>query len=254
MTEGPFDIVQQIFKSPHPTIRVHVHHENELTREVIEAFLATTTDGAIGIAPAYGPKCVVGTLAFSSTSHVLLIRLSKPGSRSQKNKRKKNARTGHDLLKDLILCDSTRFKYAFQMNKLATALHLDLDLRINNAVDLLSACKPSSDRHSLDALLHILGGETTLNKLQVSTLFKDEENISAPIHSTAMQAWAAYQASHLDCMSKPLARVAKIYTDLINREVSFCSILHSFLLTIIYPPSISMFSQKPSAIPADSLH
>lgn len=220
MAETSFDLTQQIFKARHPPIRVDVYHESGLTQSVIKAFLDTTRDGVIGAAPIYGPKCVLKVLALSSVSHVLVIRLSPSKIGSKSEDKKQPTHLGRDLLRDLILCDTTRTKYAFQMDKLATALHFDLGLRINQAVDLLSARKTSTDRHSLAALLEVLGGESALNKAHLSTSFKGEERLGTPTPATAMQAWSAHQAAHLDCMSKRLTSIVRIHTDAIMEQVS----------------------------------
>lgn len=248
MAEESFVIIQQALKAPHPPIRVDVYHEDSLTQSVLEGFLETTADGVIGTAPAYGSKCVLGTLALSSAAQILVIRLSssKVGNKWQKGK-KKPAHTGRDLLRDLILCDSNRTKYAFQMDKLAAALHFDLDLRINQAIDLLSARKISTDRHSLAALLEVLGGELSLNKIQVSALFKEEENISTPIRATATQAWAAYQAAHLECLSKRLGGVAKIHTDVIIKAVSLYSNISAFPFDLFISFAASQYPSKDCA-------
>ncbi|KAF9456616.1 P-loop containing nucleoside triphosphate hydrolase protein [Collybia nuda] len=214
MVEDSFGLAQQVFKAEHSLIRVDVYHESSLTFSVLNAFLATITDSAIGIAPSYGPKCIIDTIAFSTTTHILVIKLSKA-----RQSKKKSIQTARNLLHDLILCDPKRTKYAFQMDRLAAALHFDLDLRINQAVDLLSAKRTSTDRHSLAGLLEVLRCESNLNKAQVTALFKGGEASDTPTRITATQAWAAYQASHLDSMSKRLGRIAKINTDTIGETV-----------------------------------
>jgi hypothetical protein len=64
-----------------------------------------------------------------------------------------------------------------------------------------------------------LGGELTLNKAEVSMLFKDEE-IGSDVYATAMQAWAACHVGQLQDLTKRLAIIARINTRVIKFEVS----------------------------------
>ncbi|KAJ7707602.1 hypothetical protein B0H17DRAFT_901605, partial [Mycena rosella] len=78
-------------------------------------------------------------------------------------------------------------KFAFRMDVIAISLFLDLELRITGAVDLLSAAQDS--RHSLAALIYVLGGEEGLERKNLITLFEFDENVSAPAANVALQAW-----------------------------------------------------------------
>ncbi|KAJ6576607.1 hypothetical protein DFH09DRAFT_364660 [Mycena vulgaris] len=96
------------------------------------------------------------------------------------------------------------------MDMAATSLYLDLGVRITDAVDLLSAAQDS--RHSLAALMNVLGGEEGLEKDNLVTLFQLEENVSAPASQIALQAWTAWRAATLDSMTKRLVEVPRIDT------------------------------------------
>ncbi|KAJ6576605.1 P-loop containing nucleoside triphosphate hydrolase protein [Mycena vulgaris] len=193
--DPPFEIVQDVLKKPHPPIRVSTYHEVALSRDIVQKFLDTADGGVIGIAPAYGRNCLLLALAFSSAEHVLLVYLA----RKPPVKKRKNIPTIRELLQDLILCADTHTKFAFRMDIAATSLYLDLGVRITDAVDLLSAAQDS--RHSLAALMNVLGGEEGLEKNNLVTLFQLEEN-----------AWAAWRAATLDSMTKRFAEVPRIDT------------------------------------------
>jgi hypothetical protein len=211
-----FHIEPQIFKKSPSPIRVSVHHENDLKKDTINAFLETVVDNAIGLAPSYGSRCVLSTIAFSSASQVLLIRLSTSKASRNVRRGKKGKKTiARSLLEDITCYDST--KYGFIMDKLSAALHLDLGLRITDGVDLLSITK--EHRNSRAALMEALGGELTLNKPKVFKLFEDEE-IGSDIRATATRAWAAYHVGRLQDMTKRLAVIPRINTRAIKSEVS----------------------------------
>ncbi|KAF8206294.1 P-loop containing nucleoside triphosphate hydrolase protein [Mycena galopus ATCC 62051] len=170
MSDQPFVIVQDIYKTPHPAI------------------LDFLGDGVIGVAPAYGTDSVLLVLAFATASKVLLVRLAK---RKGKAKAKQHSGPGRNFLEDLLL-SAYYAKFAFEMDVLATSLHFDFGLRITSAVDLLSISK-MHDRHSLQAIMTSLGGELLCNKPRVSSLFKGK----ATLPEVALQAWVAWRAATL---------------------------------------------------------
>ena len=237
MSDAAFRIQPHIFETNPSSVCVSVHHENDLKKATVNAFLGTVVDGAIGIAPAYGSRCVLRTIAFSSLSQVLLIRLSSRVSSKPHKGQKNRADANRPLLED-ILCHVDSTKYTLKMDKLSTALHLDRGVHLTNGVDLLSVYV-RGDRLSVAALNSALGGETTLNKAEVSTLFKDDE-MGSDIRATAMQAWVACNAGLLPHMLKRFASLARINTQSMNIEVS--SIIFPFLFAERFI-SISLSSQ-----------
>jgi hypothetical protein len=222
MSNQTFDIRQNIFKQAHPPI--HVISIDELTLaatpQTLANFLSTAEheDGVIGLAPVYGAKCVLTTLALSTLSQVMLVRF-----RSEKAKGKKKRKTNthltpaQALLRDNILCHPERHKYAFRMDRLSISLFLDLNLRITNGVDLLSASK--SARRSIDAAMSALGGETTLHKANMIALFKHEETTTTPVKDLALQAWAACRAGTLSSLTKSLSKIPRILTLALDAKV-----------------------------------
>lgn len=239
MAEESFTMKQEIFRQPHAPIRVDVYHENTLTRPVVKGFLETIVDGVVGVAPAYGPACVLVAIALSSNSRVLLVHLSKLKKTDHKpQKQAQNKPTNERTLLQELLGHPNR-KYAFKMDKLATSLYRDIGVHIHHGVDLLSNVK--GERRSLGALMKTLGGETKLHKDQVSLLFKQEESASVNIHDIVMQAWAASQSAiHMSIL---LANAAEINTQLIKGTVSrICSLILS----------VSQYSSAPGCPYQDS--
>jgi regulator of nonsense transcripts 1 len=218
MSDEAFHIQPHIFPTNPPSVCVSVRHVNDLKKATVNAFLGTVMDGAIGVAPSYGSRCVLSTIAFSSASQVLLIRLSSSRASGKSRKGQKNRATVNRSLLEDILCHVDSTKYTFKMDKLSTALHLDLGLHITNGVDLLSV-HAKGDRYSVATLMSALGGETTLNKAAVSALFKDDE-MGSNIRATAMQAWVACHAGVLPHMLQRFASLARVNTEDMNIEVS----------------------------------
>ena len=144
-------------------------------------------------------------LVLSTTTRVLIIDMSS----TQKNM---------DTLSKFLL-DTTIMKSAFEMDKLAAALHIDFLLDIANAKDLLSVTK--SGRHSLDAVMGALGGATTLSKQAVINIFQHEERATIEPKSAALQAWAACRACTIPFVAPRLDKVLPIYTTSIDRHVRY---------------------------------
>ncbi|KAF8071841.1 hypothetical protein FPV67DRAFT_901219 [Lyophyllum atratum] len=233
--EKSFQAQPDIFKAPHHPFQVEVWHENALTKATLDSFLNTVSDGIIGMAPAYGVKCALTSLALSSQTHVLFIRLST--SKASHRSRKQKDSIGRAFLQELLLDQSIR-KHAFKMDKLAAALYTDLRIHIANGLDLLSVAK-GDDRQSLSALMFVLGGEVKLNKPQVIKLFEQEEKDTGNISDTAAQAWAACQAAFIEITSKQLANSLKINTHILDET-------HLVVLAKIVRDGDRLVAQKPT--------
>ena len=174
-----FTVNQDLFKQSSPPILVTTVDERVLEKEILLSFLRTdTNEGRIGVSAIYGKRCVITAIAFATRMTSLVIHFSK-----------QHGRRALELIKDCILVNTRYTKYAFKLDTFALSLFTDLSLRISNAVDLLSL-KTKGNRHSLDRVLGVMGGEHKLNKRKVKNLFfKNTKKMS---HSdVAVQAWAA---------------------------------------------------------------
>lgn len=123
---------------------------------------------------------------------------------------------GRDLLEEHILCNTEYQKYAFNMDRIAIALYLDLMLRIDRAVDMLSVSL--GDRRSLEALLDAMGGQPTLHQLNVNELFFTNDFRSVSDSDLVQQAWEACQAAILPHMAERFHTVGRIRTNTIPDE------------------------------------
>ncbi|CAK5268392.1 unnamed protein product [Mycena citricolor] len=191
-----FTVAQDIFRPPFPStnITVKVVHLAALTRNVITDCLGSITGmGGIGVAPVYGAKCVLTTLALASSDKVLVVKLG-PQATGIKNSNgggKAKRRRGRELLTEILLSLNLT-KYAFQMDILVTSLYLDLGMRLCNGVDLLDVLSQGASRRSRAAIFNVLGGEAGLFKDDVAALFQGEEHVrGTTVKQNALQAWAA---------------------------------------------------------------
>lgn len=122
------------------------------------------------------------------------------------------ART-RSLIQDRLLRNSKFQKYAFRMDQLAVALYLDLSIRIDDAVDMLSVT-PNDSRQSPQALMNAMGGEVTLRKENVLSLFfGTSESPTVDVAArVALKAWAACRAATLRNMCSRFVSLPKIDT------------------------------------------
>jgi hypothetical protein len=213
MANTPFTIKQEIFLEKHPEILVESCHLGAID-SIFPAFLASVKDNIVGLASIHGRQKCITRLVVSTITRVLIIDISS----TQKNM---------DMLRNFLL-DATIIKSAFEMDKLAAALHIDFLLHITNAKDLLSLAK--SSRHSLDAFMGALGGETTLSKRAVINIFQHEERATIEPKAAALQAWAACRACTIPFVACRLANVVPISTDSIDPRVRYSLASHPRLV------------------------
>lgn len=201
-------IKQDIYKEVHPPIRVTEVQESRISSSTIDGFILSVNGGAVGLAPTYGSKGVLHTLAIASLSEVIIVKVGalKPSSQTR-NPKKPSSATLRNLLRDKVLCCPGISSHAFRMDKVAGALFYDLGLRLNSGVDLLSVSR--GDRNALESLMTSLGGELVLNKTHVIRLFRDNESMKTSSTSTALQAWAACRAATLPSMIQRVSRIQK---------------------------------------------
>lgn len=209
-----FTIQQDIFKNSHPTIKARKATWDRIERPLND-FLATL-DGneSVGLSPTYGKKSRLSTLAIASTSIVLLISLPSISS----SKKGDVMRFKYQLRSlEAFLTDPTVTKYAFQMDKLSAALFCDLGICISRGKDVLSISK--YDRHSIAAILEILGNPENIDPSAVKKLFRDEERQGNDERTIALQAWAAYCSACDPALSERHGATADINTDSLEPHV-----------------------------------
>ncbi|KAJ6609211.1 hypothetical protein B0H10DRAFT_2065061 [Mycena sp. CBHHK59/15] len=176
MPDAPSTVVQNVLKKHHPPIRMTTHQEASITRAVLQAFLDTVEDGAVGVAPAYGTNCVLSVIAFASSTDILIVRLSKRKEKRGKTKKRTSRPRERDFLQELIFDAQSLTKFAFQM-----------DLRIperGSAVYSEGRSLFSISDYERD------GREVGLNKSEIVSLFQCDEKVSK-----APEAWCAWRAA-----------------------------------------------------------
>ena len=224
MTSDTITLDPDIFKGTFPPILVSCIHENILSTDptVLSHFLATAEDSAIGLAPIYGSKCVLTTLAISTPSQVLVIHLgaTKVKRYGKKSGKRASARPSITRLKNL-LCNPKIAKYAFRMDRLSTSLFFDLNLRIANGVDLLSISLEAS-RRSFQALTIALGGDEVLRRAAVIAAFKHDEGARTSRNQVALQAWAALHATKMAPSIMAISTLPRINTKVFTEEATPC--------------------------------
>ena len=208
MANTSFTIQQEIFLEEHPEILVESCHLGAI-KSLLPGFLSSVKDNIVGMASIHGRRKCISRLVLSTRNRVLIIDMS--SAHWQKNK---------DILRKFLL-DKTIIKSAFEMDKLAAGLHIDFLLHINNAKDLLSLAVTKSGRHSLDAVMYALGGETTLSKRAVINIFEHEERATIEPKAAALQAWAACRACTIPFVACRLDNVIPIYTSSIDPRVRY---------------------------------
>ncbi|KAJ7650121.1 P-loop containing nucleoside triphosphate hydrolase protein [Roridomyces roridus] len=202
MSDSHFSVVQNLYRAPHPSISVETHPRATLTRSVLAEFVRQAQDyGVIGVAPAYGTKCALSVLALSSERRVLLIPF---GRRADFRLSSLTQDSSGDLLEDIVFCADSCTKVAFHMDVLAASLYRDHKLRIRGG----------HDRHSLQAIMNCMGGEVSLHKPNVISLFSGEERQDeVSLRSLALRAWVAWRAATLGPMAQCLLQEPHIDTD-----------------------------------------
>ncbi|KAI5983332.1 P-loop containing nucleoside triphosphate hydrolase protein [Pisolithus albus] len=205
-------VTPNLFLECSPQVVFETAVDDSLDAGHLRSFLDTVmSEGAIGVSASYRQNCELSAIAFSSSSRALVVRVTKGGSSlSNKRSNRKRLIQARSLLQEQILCNESYQKYAFKMDRIAVALYLDMGLRIDGAVDMLSVS--SADRRSLQALMNAMGGESVLRKSNVEALFFSNHSDSISHPDLVQQAWAACQAAILPRMAGLFHVVRRIRT------------------------------------------
>ncbi|CAA7266962.1 unnamed protein product [Cyclocybe aegerita] len=214
-------ITQKIFKADSSAVfSLKTCSEDDLVC-CLPAFKATICDGIVGLAPVYRTDFSLQSLAIASATTVLLINMpsraskkKRPGKSRKENQ--PNGRRPRDALRN-FLCDTTIFKVAFQMDRLASSLFLNYSLLVVSGKDLLSLS--GDERHSVQSLMNSLGGELTLHKQHVVQLFVREESADNKPETTALQAWSAGHAAVVPHVQQKLEKIPSISTEAIEERI-----------------------------------
>ncbi|KAF8554478.1 P-loop containing nucleoside triphosphate hydrolase protein [Imleria badia] len=175
--------------------------------------LLDATDRVLGVSATYGKQCQLSSIAFATLSRVLVVTIPARHVPQPKDagKRRRVAKS-RGLIEDHLLLNPKFQKYAFKMDQFAVSLYLDLSVRINDTVDMLSV--GNAGRQSLQALMTAMGGETHLQRNNVQSLFFNTSKSSTIDAATnvALEAWGACRAATLPHMSSRFMSLPRIET------------------------------------------
>ncbi|KAI6042874.1 P-loop containing nucleoside triphosphate hydrolase protein [Pisolithus marmoratus] len=218
MSSALSTVTPKLFRDCSSQIVFETSSDDSLDARHLRSFLSTAVaEGAIGISASYQENCQLSAIAFSSTSRALVVHLTSGDlSLCSNESKRKRIIQGRSLLQERILCNAKYQKYTFKMDRIAIALYLDVALRIDDAVDMLSVSL--GNRRSLQALLDALGGELTLYKSDVKALFFSNESHPVSDSDLVQQAWAACRASTLPHMAMRFRALGRIRTNAIPDE------------------------------------
>ncbi|KAI6042878.1 hypothetical protein EDC04DRAFT_2563492 [Pisolithus marmoratus] len=211
-------ITPRLFRGCSSSIAFEVLSEDIIDARDLWSFLDTVSSrGTIGISASYRDNCQLRAIAFSSLSRALVVHFNNDGLPPGIDHRKRNRIIqGRNLLEEQILCNVDFQKYAFAMDRIAIALYLDLTLRIDRAVDILSVSL--DDRRSPWALMDAMGGEETLDQSRVKELFFSNEFRPLSDSDLVQQAWAACRVAFLPHMAARFHAVGRIRTNTMSDE------------------------------------
>jgi len=179
-------IQQGLYKTSLPSITLEHLDLASLTAKSINKLVATLSSGTrLGVAASYGKECVLEALAFSTQSRVLLITM---------DGNLKFAKSQKQMLSDRLLCSISLEKHGFYMERLAAALHLDLDLFIRQAFDIASDGDTRGSMGAYKAILARARAEDLLDESVVESIFTEQPFILSRKTEFALRAWACYIA------------------------------------------------------------
>jgi hypothetical protein len=179
-------IRQQFYSASFSPITLEHLPLASLTPESVSQLVKTLGKGKkLGVAASYGEKCFPVALAFSTETRVLLITMDATS---------RSARRQKQILKNQLFCDGSLEKHGFFMERLATALYLDLGLCIQNAYDITSDGANRGSIATYKNLLRQAGDQDLLNESVVEHIFADKPFDLSKKHEFALRAWASYIA------------------------------------------------------------
>lgn len=216
LTDMSLTVTQSLYLENFAAITVVKCNDDAVSMHHLQPLLDTAlVDRVLGVSATFGQNCQLSSIAFSTLSRALVVNISERHTSPAVNKRIARNRT---LIQDRLLLNPDFRKYAFWMDQIAVALFQDLSIRIRDAVDMMSV-STTDNRHSLQALMNTMGGETVLDKKNVQSLFFNTELSTMDTTARALKAWAAYRAATHRHVSSRFASLPRIDTEAFPRTV-----------------------------------
>ena len=179
-------IRQQFYNASSPPITLEHLPLASLTPESVSNLVKTLgKEKRLGVAASYGEKCFPEALAFSTETRILLITMDTTSRSAKRHKQ---------LLRNNLLCDDSLEKHGFFMERLATALYLDLSLCIQNAFDITSDGDSRGSMAAYKKVLREVRDQGPLNESVVERVFAEKPFDLSKKHEFAFRAWASYIA------------------------------------------------------------
>jgi hypothetical protein len=185
--------------------------ESSLTDEML-ALCMGNPDSPIGISSSFAKSRKLTVLAISNATNVLIIQLQ--------NNAPRNVRV---LLEHRLLCRDVGDAYAFDLAPLALSLFMDHGLRINNAVDIQSACHTKGKRDPAVAIAHAVGDSVRTNQRNIRAVFTLESQLWDPnkgVPPLVQRAWISYYVSQINEMEHYFQEVKRVHTTKFTEDVS----------------------------------
>lgn len=182
-----FTVQQAILRGGPSDLPVVVCDQSSLTEQVFQDFLQTVQNGIIGVAPTFGTHCALQTLAFASSTQILLVKLP-----SKHNHGSKDTSSRRLALLVNMLCNPAYTRYALHPERIAAGLFLDLGMKAGTFVDLWSLAHKKPTDYAF--LCTVLGQQNILRSAR--NVYKDEKREPGWFKRAALRAWmSCYIAS-----------------------------------------------------------
>jgi len=215
--------------------------------------LVERNDGRpLGLSAAYSPIGGLRLLAVADATTVTIVDFETDNSKDNGRATPPHDTTvGVDYLRDHVLCRSAGFVHSFDMGPLALALWQSHNLRIQQAIDVQSACATPLTRAPLAAVKFAIGDTARIFDVNITRAFNDyichvpdDPSASQTTTPLAQRAWVAHHISQLGLMEERLANVPPVNTvklsDTVCQASNFrdCRSIHStpFGLSGVDPP------------------
>lgn len=183
--------------------------------------LVERNDGRpLGLSAAYSPIGGLRLLAVADATTVTIVDFETDNSKDNGRATPPHDTTvGVDYLRDHVLCRSAGFVHSFDMGPLALALWQSHNLRIQQAIDVQSACATPLTRAPLAAVKFAIGDTARIFDVNITRAFNDyichvpdDPSASQTTTPLAQRAWVAHHISQLGLMEERLANVPPVNT------------------------------------------
>lgn len=219
-TQTPLSLARLL--NHHETIISTSLHEDEVTSTVLDALLVTSEDGFVGLGAAYDKQCRLERLSFATLSRLLVIRFNN----SKKSQTNPSTRRIIPLLNKVLGIAASRHFLAFDGDRLAVGLFLELGVKIQGLVSLQSVFISAKTKSisTFAAIFSMLEqrvqrpGAFELERHKLRDAFDERAHLDTDGVRVGFRAWAAafQHARH----ARAIASAERIDTTTLSTDVS----------------------------------